>query len=284
MGANLPKNEVIGEPLNSFALNYLDDHIAVLDPQKGKIIAMNKEWTGFVEHNNATQEATIGVGFNYLDIYRKAIKDSDELPEQVLAGIESVLDGSKEYFTLEYPCHYLSEIRWFNMNVTHLRKPAGGAVISHTNVIQSKQSEKALHDGELKFHTLLESSPICTKIIGLDSRLLYMSTAGQTQLKISDVKTLYGCPYPPDFFPESTRTSLTKHLERAKAGETSSLECPALDIEGGELWYFTTFVPVSDNQGRIEYILVTSVNITERQTGRKNPSSYYPRDSCRDQR
>jgi signal transduction histidine kinase len=91
-----------------------------------------------------------------------------------------------------------------------------------------------------------------------------MSAAGQKQLKIPDGKPSYGDAYPPDFFPELTRTSLIEHLERAKEGETSSTECLALDMEGCEVWYHTTFVPVCDDEGRIEYVIVTSVNITER--------------------
>jgi len=132
------------------------------------------------------------------------------------------------------------------------------------NITERKRAEEALRDSEIRNRTLLEGSPVCNKIIDLDSRLVYMSAAGQKQLKIPDVKPFYGCTYPPDFFPESTRTSLTEHLERAKAGEISSLECPAIDMEGGEVWYHTTFVPARDDEGRIEYIIATSVDITER--------------------
>ncbi|MFQ5423429.1 MAG: PAS domain S-box protein, partial [Phycisphaerae bacterium] len=119
-------------------------------------------------------------------------------------------------------------------------------------------------DSEMRIRALLDASPVCNKIIDLDSRLQYMSAAGVKQLKIPDVQAYYGCPYPPEIYPESMRTPLIKHLERAKAGETSRLECPVLDAEGGELWYHTTFAPVRDNEGRIQYVIGVSMDITER--------------------
>lgn len=127
-----------------------------------------------------------------------------------------------------------------------------------------KQTEEALLDAEIRSRTLLEGSPVCNKIIDLDSRLQYMSAAGIKRLKIPDIESFYGCAYPPDFFPESTRTLLIEHLERAKIGEISSVECPALDMEGGGVWYHTTFTPARDDDDRIKYIIVSSVDITER--------------------
>jgi len=60
------------------------------------------------------------------------------------------------------------------------------------------------------------------------------------------------------------RAPLTDHLDRAKAGETSSVECPLLRSEGDEVWLHTTFVPVLNDDGVVEYVIATSVDITER--------------------
>ncbi|MHC4244666.1 MAG: PAS domain-containing protein, partial [Planctomycetota bacterium] len=132
------------------------------------------------------------------------------------------------------------------------------------NITDRKQAEEALRGSEMKSRTLLEGSPVCNKIIDLDSRLRYMSAAGIKCLKIPDIKPYYGTVYPLQFYPESAQAPLTEHLERAKAGEISSVEAPAIDMEGSEVWFHTTFVPACDDQGRIEYIIASSVNITER--------------------
>jgi two-component system cell cycle sensor histidine kinase/response regulator CckA len=132
------------------------------------------------------------------------------------------------------------------------------------DVTKRKETESALRKSEMTSRALLEGSLVCNKIIDLDSRLQYMSTAGQQQLKITDIETYYGGPYPPEFYPDSMRAPLIEHLDRAKAGEISTVECPVLDAEGGELWYQTTFVPARDARGQVEYVIGTSVDITER--------------------
>lgn len=142
------------------------------------------------------------------------------------------------------------------------------------DITVSKRDEEALRDSETKSRTLLEGSPICTKIIDLDSRLQYMSFAGQQQLKISEIEPFYGSTFPPELYPESWRAIVSEHLERAKAGETSSLDCPVLDTEGNEIWFDTTFVPARDKDGHIEYVIVTSVNITERKQAEDEARQY----------
>ncbi len=139
-----------------------------------------------------------------------------------------------------------------------------GVLITFQDITEHKRVEAALRDSEIRSRTLLEGSPVCNKIISLDSRLLYMSAAGIKQLGIPDNQAYYGRPYPPDFYSDAVRAPLVDHLDRALAGEISSVECPLHDTEGREVWYHTTFVPACDDEGRIEYVIATSVNITER--------------------
>ena len=133
-----------------------------------------------------------------------------------------------------------------------------------TDITERKRTEEQLRDSEIRNRALLDGSPVCNKIIDLDSRLRYMSAAGVKDLKIPDIEPYYGSVYPPEFFPEPTKAMLTKHLDLAKAGETSSVESPAHDIEGNVVWFHTTFVPVFDDESHPKYVIVTSVNITER--------------------
>ena len=133
------------------------------------------------------------------------------------------------------------------------------------DITERKQVEKRLKDSEKKNRALLEYSPICTKIVDLDFNLKYMSAAGIKALKIDDVTKLYGKPYPFDFFPESFKNSMTKNLEKVKeTGEIITEEAPLADIDGNELWFRATLVPVKDDEGRIDYIIIVSINTTER--------------------
>ena len=132
------------------------------------------------------------------------------------------------------------------------------------NEIQHKQTEEELRDSEMRARALLEGLPVCTKIIDLDFNLLYMSPAGVEALKINDIKSFYGQPYPPKFYPESVRTNLIKHLKRCMKGEICSFECFIPGMDGSGVWYDTTFVPACDDEGRIEYIIASSIDISER--------------------
>lgn len=132
------------------------------------------------------------------------------------------------------------------------------------DITDRERAAEELRDSESRMRTMLESSPVCIKIVDLDSRLQYMSAAGRNQLKISDVRPYYGRTFPPELYPESMRAIATEHLNRAKEGEASTVECCILDTAGGELWYDTTFAPARNTEDQIEHVMVTSVNITER--------------------
>ena len=143
------------------------------------------------------------------------------------------------------------------------------------DITDRKRAEKELRESEMKSRALLDDSPVCCKIIDLNFRLQYMSAAGINQLKITDVKPFYGQPFPSDLYPESMRKLVINHLERAKLGEGSRIECYMHDMEGGGLWYDTTFVPVSNKEGRIEHIIVSSVDITDRKKAQEELDQFF---------
>ncbi len=110
----------------------------------------------------------------------------------------------------------------------------------------------------------LEYSPICTKIIDLDSNLQYMSSAGIRCLGIDDITQFYGKPYPFDFYPEHFRNLTVENLEKAKeTGDVIVQEASVVDIEGNELWFHSTIIPVNDDEGRIDCIMIVSIDTTE---------------------
>jgi PAS domain S-box-containing protein len=136
---------------------------------------------------------------------------------------------------------------------------------STTDITLRKQAEEKLKDSEKRSRAWLEHSPICTKIVDLDFNLQFMSRAGIEGLGISDVTSLYGKPYPFDFYPDSFRSRMTNNLEKARAtGAIITLEAPVEDMDGGKLWFHSTLVPVKDDEGGIEYILIISADTTER--------------------
>ena len=111
--------------------------------------------------------------------------------------------------------------------------------------------------------SLLEFSPVCTKIIDLDFNLQYMSCAGVKALKIKDITEFYGKPYPFSFFPDSFKNKMLSNLKKVKrTGEVIKQEAYASDTEGKGIWFQSTLVPLNSD-GKIDCIMVVSSEITE---------------------
>lgn len=118
---------------------------------------------------------------------------------------------------------------------------------------------------ELKSFSWLENSPVCTKIIDADFNLRYMSRSGVEAMQISNIDSLYGTPYPLNFYTETFKKSMQKCLQQAKSTNSSiTHEAPIYDDDGNELWFQSNIIPINDSNDNIDYFLVVSINITER--------------------
>ncbi|MBT7069232.1 MAG: PAS domain-containing protein [Verrucomicrobia bacterium] len=167
---------------------------------------------------------------------------------------------------------------WFNFPATGRRfmdisyspykdnhMEVAGFVVTARDSTERKVTEDSLAASEQKSHAWLAHSPVCTKILDLDFNLQYMSASGVKDLKIDDITQYYGKPYPMPFYPDSFKVPMALNLEKAReTGKTITQEAFVLDLEGNELWYHSTIVPVKSDDGQIEYIMVISLEITER--------------------
>lgn len=95
----------------------LTSNICVID-HEGFIRAENVAWTQFSSRNGGVGSY---MGANYLEICRQASGSDSELTHRVGKAITQVLDGKRQLFEAEYPCHSDTEQRWFSMRVTPLR-------------------------------------------------------------------------------------------------------------------------------------------------------------------
>jgi len=110
---------------------------------------------------------------------------------------------------------------------------------------------------------VLDSSPVCTKIVDTEFNLLYMSQAGVIDLNIEDITPYYGSRYPMDFYPDAFISAMTEQMTAViETGEVRQLEAYVNDIEGSRLYFHSTLVPLRNDEGDIEYLSIASVNIT----------------------
>ena len=156
------------------------DHLAVLDA-RGMIIAVNEAWTGFATANaviSAAPPPHTSVGTNYLAVLRRAAA-TDGGVSAVVDGIAAVLNGSLPTFSHEYACHAPHEQRWFQMNVTPLRIPSGGAVVLHANVTQRHLADVALRSLAEQYRSMLSALDECILIYGLNARVTACNTRAE---------------------------------------------------------------------------------------------------------
>lgn len=148
-------------------LDSLSTHIAILD-EKGIILAVNAAWRRFAQ-NNGFSGAGAGLGANYLDVCTRATGQNAEEAPQVLRGIQEVLQGQKEEFYLEYPCHSPVEARWFALRATRFWSGAGDenhrkmpvrVVVSHESITARKLAEIQLREESKLIETLYRVSQI----------------------------------------------------------------------------------------------------------------------------
>jgi formate hydrogenlyase transcriptional activator len=142
---NLNENMLDTGDFSQAVLDSLDSNIAVLDAD-GQIVAVNEAWLRFTRENGETQPAGIGPGVNYLEVCRLSNGKDSDIAREALDGIQSVLDGSRDLFTLEYPCHSPKLQRWFVMKVRPLTCRRGGAIVSHTDITDRKKVDDSVDD------------------------------------------------------------------------------------------------------------------------------------------
>lgn len=111
-------------------LDSLTANIAVLDPE-GVILAVNLRWKEFAAANQLN-DASFGVGANYLEVCRSAKLDPNA--RAAMDGIEAVISGRLSSFYQKYPCHSPGEARWFALRVSPLLDYPSFVVVSHENI------------------------------------------------------------------------------------------------------------------------------------------------------
>lgn len=171
------KNRVIYHAL----LSSMRSGIAVVD-RSGTIVVVNDAWNQFAAANGASSPNAIGPGANYLEACRRAAGESAEIAHQVHEGLQTILQGSLEEFTIEYPCHspcgHSPPVkRWFLLSATPWRLEGGGAIVVHTDITERVQAQQKLKESEQHYRALIENEVDVVTILDADANILFESPA-----------------------------------------------------------------------------------------------------------
>ncbi|WP_162551707.1 bacterio-opsin activator domain-containing protein [Halohasta litchfieldiae] len=126
------------EQLIKNSLDTLPIHIAILDDD-GTILQTNQPWQEYGSQNNIQSDT---VGANYLEICSQS---STNTGEQTGRGLSELLDGTREMFTLEYPCHSPVQQQWFLLIAVSFTVDNGRyAVVGHFDITEYKRKQHRL--------------------------------------------------------------------------------------------------------------------------------------------
>ncbi|WP_416838277.1 ATP-binding protein [Haloferax sp. DFSO52] len=124
-------------PLATSSLEALPMQLAILDTD-GEILYTNRAWRTFGEENGYVGDAA-SIGSNYLGVCE--VSDDVEVGD-IGAGIRSVIDGERDAFSHEYPCHSPGERRWFTMRASRFSHEGETYVqVVHLNITDRKLAE-----------------------------------------------------------------------------------------------------------------------------------------------
>jgi signal transduction histidine kinase len=149
------------ENLRQDLLDSLPSSIAVID-RRGVIVSVNQDWRRFAQQNSGDERCLPGA--DYLAVCRSAYGEDSPDGRAALAGITGVLNGEREYFSMEYPCFAPAEAAgsvgaesWFVLRVFPLTGPWSGAVVAHEDITIRKQTDRALRQSEARYRQLNSS-------------------------------------------------------------------------------------------------------------------------------
>ncbi len=121
--------------LNYDILNEFPFQLALID-HDGIVLFTNHAWNHFGAENGSTLKSWVGL--SYLNTCNNAVGVERTQANSIQSGLQKVLDGQTTLYEEVYPCHSLTEHRWFKLiaNATPF-----GAIVSHINLSKEAASK-----------------------------------------------------------------------------------------------------------------------------------------------
>lgn len=240
--------------LLSEAIDTLPMNVAILD-REGTIVETNRAWQAFAEENDAELQPD-AIGVDYLEVTEAA---DDETAAEAAAGLRELLEGNREEFELEYPCHSPDEERWFVMRAARFAwRGSRYVVVTHTDVTERKKNEIRLRRCEQAIQGATDL--ICAT--DREDRYLfanprYCEYHGLDPERITDYSLS-------DVFDDEAYESIKRHVDRALAGETVQYRMRRTHPDSGKRWLDIRYYPLEDDEGTIRGVVSTMRDVTDR--------------------
>jgi PAS domain S-box-containing protein len=110
---------------------------------------------------------------------------------------------------------------------------------------------------------ILDSSDDCIKLLDLEGRILFMSSAGQALLGIQDIKPFLNTSWA-EFWEGADQQAAVEAIARARAGKVCTFQGYRPTMNGSPKWWDSKVSPIRGAEGQVEQLLCISRDITER--------------------
>jgi PAS domain S-box-containing protein len=147
-----------------------------------------------------------------------------------------------------------------------IRDAAGGivgAVLVFSDVSARYRAQEALRENEQRLRTIIETEPVCVKVVTADGRLVEMNRAGLAMLEASSLEEVqrHGLLH---FIAPEYRAAFRELHRRVMQGESGTLEFSITGLRGTVRWLATHAAPMRDAAGGIAFLLGITRDITAR--------------------
>ena len=152
----------------------------------------------------------------------------------------------------------------FDWQIERVVLPDGafGVVCYFYDLTALRQAQAAVREGDLFAKTVLEASPDCLKIGGLDGRLQYINSSGACLLNIDNCDAVIGQPWE-SLWPAAHSHIIRNAIDQAKAGRASRFTAETFAEKGTQKFWDVTVAPIMGANGQPVKFFSASRDVTE---------------------
>lgn len=252
-------------------LDSLDANICILD-HHGTIIDVNRNWRWYADKVGAAN-AQVLPGTNYLEVCRIATGACREVALQAAAGIETIIRGERDCFTMDYPCDTPTEKAWYQIRVTPLNETdesesnANWVVVSHINITDQVTGSTALEDKTREAEKLALVAKYTDNAVVITDELGYIEwvNEGFTRITGYELEEVVG-RVPGHFLqgPESDPDVVQQIRDALIRREGFDCEIVNYHKSGAPYWVAIEVRPIYDSNGNVTKFMGLETDISQR--------------------
>lgn len=269
------------ERLSEAVLASVPDPVVVLDGD-GRIEVVNESWRAFARQFSFATDENVGVGADYLEIFRRAADEGVQVASTCAAGIRDVVAGRKQRHEQEFSVGHGDERRWYLKRATRLVREHSAVVVMHVDITEHRAAQAAVERSERALRTLLDSAPVGVFQSDVSGECVYVNPAWCRMAGISASEAV-GQGWIQALHPDDRVRVFQEWFQATHERRASVIEYRLCSPSGDVRWMHGEAVPIRDAHGAHTGFIGTVSDISSRRAavrGNATPENA-PREGSR---